>query len=576
VGRHALEVTARGESVADAVRRHVRVAPGGRRVERVFNGRLEAPAEISFEVPDHAIEGSLEGTLKFYPTTFSQVLEGLEGIFAQPHGCFEQTSSTTYPNVLALRYLEASGTVAPAVRATARRYIHEGYQRLLTFEIEGGGFEWFGRPPADVLLTAYGLMQFEAMARVHDVDPGVIRRTRRWLLEQRSGNGAWPGSGGGEDAGRRTVTALAAWACFGEGGAREGGAREGAPGARRSRRWLTRHGPGAIESTYELALTAGALVAMDPQVQRDSTRAWVDELARRRRREGAGGQKAWWPVDESRRGLFHGGRPAVEATALAAWVMMRAGREGLARPALRWLIEARDGRGTWGATFPTVLALKALALAAEAEAAGGAPGARAFTVRVDDGAVRRHAVPAGQAEVLQRLDLSGALRRGERHRLGVAETTGAGGGYQFALAYQVPEAVAGDPAAEAPLSIELAYDRRELKVEEEVGVSARIRGTLDSAAPMVLVHLPIPPGFEARVDDFSRMVESGRIARFQVRSESVVLYLRALPPGPALELRYRLRAAMPGRVRSPAAEVYEYYAPARRGLSPSVPLEVNR
>ena len=88
-----------------------------------------------------------------------------------PSGCFEQTSSTTYPNVLALDYLRRTGKSVPAVEGKARQYIQLGYQRLLTFEVPGGGFDWFGRPPANRTLTAYGLMEFQDMAKVSDVDP---------------------------------------------------------------------------------------------------------------------------------------------------------------------------------------------------------------------------------------------------------------------------------------------------------------------------------------------------------------------------------------------------------------------
>ena len=56
-----------------------------------------------------AIEGSPKMILKIYPSTFSQIVEGLDGIFRMPYGCFEQTSSTTYPNVLALDYLKRTG-----------------------------------------------------------------------------------------------------------------------------------------------------------------------------------------------------------------------------------------------------------------------------------------------------------------------------------------------------------------------------------------------------------------------------------------------------------------------------------
>src|SRR5260370_100636 len=108
------------------------------------------------------------------PSASSQLVARLEGIFQRPYGCLEQTSSTTYPNVLALDYLRRTKKSVPKVEATAREYINLGYQRLFSFEIAGGGFDWFGRPPANRVLTAYGLMEFSDMARVSDVDSQLI------------------------------------------------------------------------------------------------------------------------------------------------------------------------------------------------------------------------------------------------------------------------------------------------------------------------------------------------------------------------------------------------------------------
>ena len=45
--------------------------------------------------------------------------------------------------------------------------------------------------PANRTLTAYGLMEFTDMARVHDVDPAIVARTRKWLLDQRQSDGTW-------------------------------------------------------------------------------------------------------------------------------------------------------------------------------------------------------------------------------------------------------------------------------------------------------------------------------------------------------------------------------------------------
>ena len=56
----------------------------------------------------------------------------------------------------------------------AEKYVGTGYQRLLTFEVEDGGFSLMGNPPARVFLTAYGLMEFHDMANVYPVDEAVI------------------------------------------------------------------------------------------------------------------------------------------------------------------------------------------------------------------------------------------------------------------------------------------------------------------------------------------------------------------------------------------------------------------
>ena len=224
VGRFELEVAARGGGVADAVKRPIEVLPDGAPSSRSSTATSPARPRLSATAPAMAIEGSVKAVLKIYPSSFSQVVEGLDAIFQRPYGCFEQASSTTYPNVMALDYLRRNKRNLPAVEAKATQYIHLGYQRLLSFEVPGGGFDWFGRPPANRALTAYGLMEFEDMARVHDVDPALIARTRRWLLAQRLTDGSWepedhmfhdgPAGGDGPMA-RLATTAYIGWAVFG-------------------------------------------------------------------------------------------------------------------------------------------------------------------------------------------------------------------------------------------------------------------------------------------------------------------------------------------------------------------------
>ena len=584
VGRFELEVAASGSGVADALRRPIEVRPDGQPVERVFNGTLQQPAQIACFVPPQAIEGSAKAVVKIYASSFSQIVEGLDAIFQRPYGCFEQTSSTTYPNVLALDYLRQNKKSLPAVEAKAREYILLGYQRLLSFEIPGGGFDWFGRPPANRTLTAYGLMEFRDMARVHDVDANLIERTRRWLLGQRLADGSWAEEdrmlhdGLAREMGpyaRLGATAYIAWAVFGGGGASDE--------SRETRQFLLAQPPEAIGDAYVLALVANALLALDPSGA--DAAPYLDRLEGLKRLS-PDEKSVWWDGPASRTVFYGAGRSgSVETTSLAALAMLQAGYHPLtARGALRWLAAQRDGNGTWDSTQATVMALKALLAGAGKPMADRRP--QRLEIRCDSRLVRDLAIPAEQADVVQQLDLSPWLATG-RHRLTIADRSDTAAVYQVVLRYHLPSRVretrdgAGetrDSARETPqempdaevhapyagLSIDIAYDRTNLAVNDTVQATATVANKTAQAAPMVILDLPLPAGFALESEDLEKLVAAGPIAKYQLTPRSAIVYLRQLPPDEPLVLHYRLRATMPVKITVPPARAYEYYDPERQ------------
>ncbi|MBM3794881.1 MAG: hypothetical protein FJW31_12605 [Acidobacteria bacterium] len=195
IGKFQLKLAAKlvGTKFSDIVVREIEVVQNGREQNLVVNGRLEpaAPAIHDVTFPAHSIPEASKIYVRLYPGPLSQVVDGMDAILRMPYGCFEQTSSATYPNVLALEYLKRSKKLTPQVRAKAEGFIVNGYQRLLTYEVPGGGFSWFGNPPANKILTSYGLMEFFDMAKVHDVDPRLIERTQAWLAAQQKPDGSW-------------------------------------------------------------------------------------------------------------------------------------------------------------------------------------------------------------------------------------------------------------------------------------------------------------------------------------------------------------------------------------------------
>ena len=72
-----------------------------------------------------------------------------------------------------------------------QQFLDFGYKRLTGFEVPGGGFDWYGRPPGHEALTAYGLLQFTDMSQVFPVNNKMLKRNVNWLLSRKDGKGGW-------------------------------------------------------------------------------------------------------------------------------------------------------------------------------------------------------------------------------------------------------------------------------------------------------------------------------------------------------------------------------------------------
>jgi len=147
------------------------------------------------------IPETTQASFKVYTDIIGDVMAGVEGIIREPYGCFEQTSSATYPNIMVLKYLKESGRYNADIESEALGYIKKGYKRLIGFETKQGGFEWFGKTPPHETLTAYGIMEFMEMKEVYNgVDQRMLNRTIKWLLGQKDGKGGFHKSKKGYDS----------------------------------------------------------------------------------------------------------------------------------------------------------------------------------------------------------------------------------------------------------------------------------------------------------------------------------------------------------------------------------------
>ena len=185
--------TPRPASIATRSAEQLDVQPLGFPHESSTGGMLERNGSKSFEftLPSEMVRGSVSSSVTVYPTPLASMTDALQSLLREPNGCFEQTSSTSYPMVMAQQYFLTHTGVDPAIVEKARDLLEVSYKKLTGFESRTKGYEWFGADPGHEALTAYGLMQFTDMAQVRSVDKDMLDRTGAWLLSRRDGNGGF-------------------------------------------------------------------------------------------------------------------------------------------------------------------------------------------------------------------------------------------------------------------------------------------------------------------------------------------------------------------------------------------------
>jgi hypothetical protein len=572
IGKFKLTLTAqmRGNTKrADVVVREIEVVPNGREQNIVFNGQLEAKASHTVEFPAMAIDGASKIFVRLYPGPLSQIIEGMDSILRMPGGCFEQTSSSTYPNVLALDYMKRTKKLTPEVHAKAEGYIANGYQRLLTFEVQSGGFSWFGQAPANKILTSYGLMEFYDMSKVYDVDVRVIQRTQQWLVSQQQADGSWKpdtqfineGATNRYNKDVLRITAYIAWSL--------GNTGYQGPALGKASEYIQKN---LSEKSDPYTLAVLANFAVDSGKDREFTRQAMQMLLDARTEKD---EQAWWSSEET--GVYSTGTSAsVETTGLAVQGLLKWGRAaGTTRKALAYITSKKDATGAWGSTQATIMALRAVLLASEK---GSADLRGTVEIAVNGKSAERLVLTPENNDLLHQF----VFKEIESSGSSLVEIRYDGKGtlaYQIAGQYFIPWDQEGE---KEPLSISVNYDRTKLAQDDIVTATATMRNNLPKSANMVMVDLGIPPGFDLLSEDLqeyqekSSKLKSGRLEKFNQTATQSILYFNAFAAGETVQLKFRLRAKYPIRTRTFESRVYEYYDPDVRSVARPVLLEVKK
>jgi len=540
VGPAEFVINAKAGAYADRVTRTVNVQPLGFPMEIARGGLIGPGAKILHEVkiPRDVVPGSVRGRVVVYPTPLANMQESLARLIREPCGCFEQTSSSTYPLVMAQQYFMSHQGVDPMLIEKSAGILDRGYKRLTGFECKSGGYEWFGNDPGHDALTAYGLLEFTDMSKVHNVDTAMLDRTRKWLLSQRDGKGGYA---------RKTRTlhtwlpdpeiasAYDTWALL------SAGIKDGLD----TEVEFVRKNAEKTENTYVAALGANVLLLAG---EKDGTTRLLDKLAGKQQKDGSLSGATRSVVGSTGNAL------TIETTALAvtAWLGNKHYVANVQR-AIKFLAESCES-GRYGSTQSTVLALRAIIAYDASRAVPKAPGSLQLIV---DGQYVGKAVKFG-TESHGAIELPGLTEQllVGNHRIQVAMTGGSTMPYSVAVDYHSLK-----PNSSEASALHITTKLRDVKIDEgaatEAAVSVVNRTNEDTASATAIVG--IPGGLEVRHDQLKELVKEGKIAAYEVLGREVVLYWRTIKAEQRIDLSLSLVAAVPGKYTGPASRAYLYY-----------------
>jgi len=547
------EISSNG--LTDIVEKECTVTPKGYKQEKVVStGILDEDITEDILVLDDFIENTAKAKVKIYSSTMAQTVEGMENIFRMPTGCFEQISSSLYPNILALKYMEDNGIVDEAIKTKAISYITSGYQKLLTYEVKGesGGYSLYGQSPAETVLTAYGLMELTDLSKVYSVDENVLNKMTEFLYKQQNTNGTFTitGShlGGANSREELSLNAYITWALS-----------ESNPKDSRLDKSVLylKNKLNDIEDNYTLALVANILANKNDKEVNDVLKRLVNNV----NMEGNNAYLTSYIKD------YYGSRAnvqTIQTVALTSMALSKAAyNPDTNKLLINYIISKKDIGGTWYSTQATILALKALNERSEKN------NLENQTIRVKVNSNEQSIEIKDNPLQLYELTFEGLSKE---NKLNIDIEKG-NAYYEVIEEYYIPY----DKVETKNDNIEVKVEcNNELRVNEILQANIKVINRSGNSISNGMVTISIPQGFTVVEDSLMYLESKGIIEKYETSYTEINIYLRDFDVSQIVDLNVNFRASYPVDINGLSIKTYDYYNPEVEGKSLPVEIKVNQ
>ena len=538
-GNNTLRIETSSGNLSDIVEKTMVVKLNGLEINKmVSSGIIEKNYSQDIIFNEETIDGTKDIKIRLYASPITQAIENIEGMLKMPTGCFEQTSSSLYPDILVLRYLRENDINNPELEKKAIDYISKGYQKILTYEVPGtpGGYSLYGDSPAEPVLTAYGLMQINELSKVYEVEEKVTEEMIEYLFDVQKSNGTFDYSstyiGGTASTDKLAMNSYITWALS-----------EVCPEDERlgkSIEYLEKEFENASDS-YTLALMANIFVNTNNKSLANEV---IDEL-----------KTKIVPTDngayvESKIRDYYGTRGTyqnVQATALTSMALTKLNSNQKTNSEfINFLQNMKDYRGTWGTTQSTILALKAI-------------------------------IDYSSSSDLKNQTIVVSLN-GEDKKIEIGEE--ALGVYEFDFENLGTENKFAIEMKKGKLTYEViknyyqSYDKLEenetITVSQDITTQGKVNDVVTQTISVKnnsdyiengLVEINIPQGCTVIEDSLLNLKYNGIIEKYEYNYGKINIYLRGLDKDEQIDLKIEYRSLYPENITGAAIRVFDYYNP---------------
>lgn len=497
------------------------VTPANPVVAFARSGITSARTTLQISLPEGALPGSARAEALVSPSGLSSAVEGLESLLREPHGCFEQTTSSNYPNLLLLEALRSQGSDAATLERAFDLAV-QGYERISTFQHPDGGFSLWGPEQSEAPQAHYTAMGAAQLARYAALNNGQgshrLARALSWLAAHR-----------GQLATREALFVAFSLADAG----RLDAVDPRAPSLE-------------AKTPYERALLANLVCSLpEHDAARRRLPGLLDALILDQGDAAA--------LEGSGAGVMGsvGRALSVAFNALSAVALRRGGRPEAATRALNWVVDARRPRGGWAGTQATALAVRALA---EGASARGPERAIPVTLTADQASTRGLVVEGRQAPLALGLALPESAP-GSYLQVGLSHGGQRELPYTLRCSYQVAEA---SDAPDAPYALRLRGPAA-LSVGGTERVEVRIERLRAAPLGQVVLRLALPGGLRVSSEGVAALSQAQRV---EERGGELTFYWEEASRVPS-SFALQVTGVAQGHFQAGVSSIYPYYAPER-------------